>query len=232
MPGFGITDNSKLWVFGQSMSLPYNIRSPGLGWPSLLSKKLNIEYNNYAQAGADNFFIYHTFLENLNNIKDQDLVIIGWSHPSRKSFVIDHGNPVHQEARKQSLVYKTKTKQLFRSDNSSLNTQQKWSLLTPSSTGIDFYDNWFDNYYSLYEQTCNFVSYTDSVRLKCPGIYVPFYFSKESVQDLTLDGAGYMLDFIIDNNVAISKDDYHLTEYGHQLWSDHIYNYIKKLKNA
>jgi lysophospholipase L1-like esterase len=49
------------------------------------------------------------------------------------------------------------------------------------------------------------------------------------VQDLTLDGAGHMLDFIVDNNVAISKDDYHLNERGHQLWSDQIYNYIKNL---
>jgi hypothetical protein len=229
MPGFGITDNSKLWVFGQSMSLPYNIGLPELGWPSLVSKKLNIQHENYSQAGADNFFIYHTFLENLNNINDQDLVIIGWSHPSRKSFVVNSDNPVHQEARKQSLVYTTKTKQIFRSNNSFLNTEKKWSKLTPASTGINFYDNWFDNYYSLYEQTCNFLSYTDSVKLKCPGMYVPFYFSKESIQDLNLVGAGYMLDFIKENNVAISKDDYHLNEHGHQLWADHIYNYIKEL---
>ena len=109
---------------------------------------------------------------------------------------------------------------------------KKWSKLTPTSTGINFYDNWFDNYYSLYEQTCNFLSYTDSVKLRCPGTYIPFYFSKESIQNLKLVGAGYMLDFIVDNNVAISKNDCHLNDYGHQIWSDHIYNYIKKLKNA
>ena len=232
MPGFGITENSKLWVFGQSMSLPYNIGSPEHGWPNLLSNRLNIECKNYAQAGADNFFIYHTFLENLDSIAENDLVIIGWSHPSRKSFVIDNDNPIHKEAIKQSLIYNTKTKQLFRSDNNFLNTQKKWSKLTPTSTGINFYDNWFDNYYSLYEQTCNFLSYTDSVKLRCPGTYIPFYFSKESIQNLKLVGAGYMLDFIVDNNVAISKNDCHLNDYGHQIWSDHIYNYIKKLKNA
>ena len=57
----------KLWIFGHSMCLPYGLEEQQ-GWPALLSKKLDYEYVNFAQSGSDNFFIYHSFLENYKKI--------------------------------------------------------------------------------------------------------------------------------------------------------------------
>lgn len=222
----------KLWVFGQSLCMPFKL-AEYQGWPFLLSKKLNIEYENLSQAGTDNFFIYHTFLENYQRIKDDDIVVIGWSHPSRKTFIVDKSNTAHTDALSYSLHYVTQTQELMRSDVGRLrrpDSKSKWSKLSPLSSGFKFYDTWFDNYYSEHEQCCNFQSYLDSVRLRCPGNYFPFYFSKESVEHIDArDGVGHMLEFVIDNNVAISDDDYHLNVQGHVLWTDCL---IKKIKEC
>lgn len=216
----------KLWVFGQSMSMPHGLAEEH-GWPYLIGQQLNIEYTNFAQPAADNFFIYHTFLENLEQINNDDLVIIGWSHPSRKSFVFDATNPKHKEAVSDNLQYKTKTKTLFRKLNAQPSSLIKWKNMLPLASGHDFYDQWFNNYYSDYEQRCNFQAYLDSVNARVPATYIPFYFSQESVNQIIRQNNNFMLEFIIDNNVAISDSDYHLNSLGHRMWAEHLYSQIK-----
>jgi hypothetical protein len=48
-------------------------------WPELLSKKLNMKYENYAQCGFGNDGIHATFLENIVGRDDIGMVIIMWS---------------------------------------------------------------------------------------------------------------------------------------------------------
>ena len=98
-----------------------------------------------------------------------------------------------------------------------------WSSLN------DFSDDRFKNYYSDHEQRLNFQSYLDSVELTCPGLYIPFYFSKESVETISLTniGGGYMVEFIAENNVVISNNDTHMNELGHNLWAEKMKNIIK-----
>ena len=215
----------KLWIFGQSMCLPFNVLDAE-GWPSLLSNQLGIEYNNTAQPGADNFFIYHCFLENLKLIEEDDIVIIGWSHYSRKSFVFDCTNTQHRNTLKNSLHYKTQTKDLFRSRNLVPNSKDKWLTLQPMDSGDTFYDTWFNHYYSDYEQKCNFQSYLDSVQLRAPKKYIPFYFSKEIVSNINTLPGEYMLEFTIKNKVELSNSDYHINSLGHSLWAKLLYNKI------
>jgi hypothetical protein len=217
----------KLWIFGQSMCLPQGTESHQ-GWGWLLSQWLDAEYNNFAQPGADNLFIYHTFLENLPSITSDDLVVIGWSHPNRKSFVLDHDNPAHQDALPFSLEYRTSDHTFFRSFNSSSSTLDKWLTLRPQQTGSKFYDVWFKNYYSDYEQRCNFQSYLDSVQLRAPTQYIPFYFSQESTNEITRQNDNFMLEFIIKNKVAISKDDFHMNSLGHQMWAEYLLEQIQR----
>ena len=38
----------------------------------------------------------------------------------------------------------------------------------------------------------------------------------------------YMLEFTIENNVALSEDDFHLNATGHQLWADHLIKQINQ----
>jgi hypothetical protein len=199
------------------------------GWPYLLSQELNAEYVNFAQASVDNLFIYHTFLENYKQISQDDIVIIGWSHPARKTFVFDKNNPVHNTALPDSLQYTTATKTFFRSFNKRPDTKSKWSLLKPKDTGLEFFDTWFNNYFSKHEQRCNFQSYLDSVQLRVSGRYIPFYFSQESTAGLnTSHNGNCMLDFVIEHNVAISDQDYHPNAHGHMLWCQHL---LKQIKN-
>lgn len=213
----------KLWIFGHSMCLPDGVEEKQ-GWPFLLSKKLACEYVNFAQAGADNFFIYHTFLEQYKNIAPNDLVVVGWSHPSRKSFVYDPDNPAHVAITPLGLTYQTETKTLFRSFNKHKGGWV-WSS-KPKNSSVGFYDFWFNNYYSKYEQQCNFEAYMDSVAHKVPCRYLPFYFSQESVDQIDRQNDNFMLEFIIQNQVAISKDNMHANAVGHRLWADHLYTQI------
>ena len=215
---------NKLWVFGTSHCLAHNII--GDSWADIVSQQLNFELVNLAQPATDNFFIYHCYLENLSNINKDDIVIVGWSHYSRKSFVLDKTNIKQQQVLADSIIYKTKHLELIRgiSPPGSIN---KFLKLQPKNLGREYYDVWFDNYYSEHEQKCNQQSYMDSVELTCPAKYVPFFFSKESTDNLRLPNhAGYIVDFIAENNVMISSNDGHLNHHGHELWAKHIFKYI------
>lgn len=48
-------------------------------WPTLLSEKLNIELKNYGHGGSCNDIIFETFVSKLDEIKKDDIVIIGWT---------------------------------------------------------------------------------------------------------------------------------------------------------
>ena len=218
----------KIWIFGPSVATAYKLEETQ-GWPYLLSQSLDTEYVNFARESVDNLFIYHTFLENYKQINKDDIVIIGWSHPTRKTFVFDKYNPAHKEALPNSLQYKTATETFFRSSNQRPDTKSKWSLLRPKDTGIKFFDTWFNNYFSEHEQRCNFQSYLDSVKLRVPCCYIPFYFSQESTTGLNVDRCdNFMLDFVIAHDVAISEQDYHPNAQGHILWYQHL---LKQIKN-
>ena len=214
--------NPVIRVFGSSLCLPFNLDPTIKDWPTILQDTLQIKCINLSQPGADNFFIYHSYLENLKEFKNNDIIIIGWSHYSRKSFVLDKNNQDQVSLIPQSLVYKTKTKEFIRGNNPSVNVQQ-WLNMQPKNRNVPYYDTWFNKYYSEYEQKCNFQSYLDSVTLTCPGKYIPFFFSKESVNDINIPShAGFITEFIIDNNVSISPTDAHLNEKGHSMWANHI----------
>jgi hypothetical protein len=81
-----------LWVFGDSMTfghgcnndcvsetrieyLPYKKEGDDI-WPNHLSKLLNYEVVNLGKNGASNDYIFDTILDNFNNIKEDDAVVI------------------------------------------------------------------------------------------------------------------------------------------------------------
>jgi len=218
----------KLWVFGHSFCLPFNLEHKEHCWVDLLARSLNIPYSNLSEPGSDNLFIYHTYRQALPDINYNDLVIIGWSHPSRKSFVLDRDNPKHLAVCDQGLIYKTNTQEFFRSNNPTNKDVNNWLNFKPKDQGLAYYDIWFRDYYSDHEQRLNFQSYSDSVELTCPGRYIPFYFSEESVKgiDLREPHAGFMTEFIIKHQITLSSIDTHINEQGHALWAEHLHKYI------
>lgn len=222
---------SQLWVFGSSLCLPFNLKKSALSWPDILADKLSYECINLAEPGADNFFIYQAYLYHKKHIKSNDLLIILWSHYSRKSFLLDPSNSQQKEVLKNSLIYQTGDQKFIRNHNPINHNIQSWLTMNPKKTNLFYYNSWFENYYSAYEQKCNLQSYIDSVELGKPCGYVSSYFSKESVQDVDITrsiNGGYMVDFIFDNNLVISDTDAHLNESGHNLWAQKLYELINQ----
>jgi hypothetical protein len=214
-----------LYIFGDSLSTACDL-SEEQGWVCKLAKKLNTDYINLAQVAADNFYIYSSYLSVKNKINHDDIVIVGWTHPSRKSFVYDHENTNHIAALDNGLQYQVGNQLLFRSFNPTGDSQHKWKTLAPKSTGKDFFDVWFRDYYSDFEQQCHLQSYYDSVKLTCAGKYIPFFFSKLSIKDLDVTGVATALEFIIDNKVFINENNMHFNDHGHSLWAELIYKTI------
>lgn len=96
-----MVDKQNLWIFGDSFSAPFYHKknkpwseaySKYLGYyPScfgeLLAKELNMNLKNEAEPGIGNESIIDRIILNLNNIKEDDIVIIGWSSPTRWRYV-------------------------------------------------------------------------------------------------------------------------------------------------
>jgi lysophospholipase L1-like esterase len=216
-----------LWVFGDSLSLPFDLDNDHQGWPSLLGNRLGADVKNFAASAADNFFIYSCYLENKKYIQSQDLCVVGWSHPSRKSFVFDQNNTKHVDAIGTGHVYTTPTQKFFRNKNFKNITKNYWVPQSkPVPSGKEFYDTWFENYYSEYEQMYNLQSYHDSVKYTCPAKCIAFFLSKESVAGLTLNSSNFALDFIIERQLNISNTNLHFNSAGHVAWADHLYNQL------
>lgn len=87
--------SQKLYIFGDSFSAGFSFSRPWTnnyvnwkgytpkGFGEIVSKKLNLELINFAENASDNYSILQKFCDNVNNIKKNDLVIIGWSSPLR-----------------------------------------------------------------------------------------------------------------------------------------------------
>lgn len=218
----------RLWVFGDSLSLPYHLDSELDGWPSLVANALDCEIINFAKPAADNFYIYSSYKHALPDINSTDIVIVGWSHPSRKSFVFDDNNPMHTDLLSESYLYETDIK-FIRSKNPLNDSVSKWGKLSPVVSNRPFYDTWFRDYYSPVEQRTNLFAYYSSISATCPGTYIPFFFSKESMADLDITfHAGTMLEFTMSNNCFISSNDAHPNVHGHKLWADNILTFINQ----
>lgn len=94
-------DKKTLWIFGDSFSAPLShklnrywsseyIRYLGYHpsiFPELISRDLDLYLKNVAEPGIGNESILDMISLNLKKIKKDDLVIIGWSAPTRWRFV-------------------------------------------------------------------------------------------------------------------------------------------------
>ena len=97
--------------------------------------------------------------------------------------------------------------------------------MQPKDSGIAYYDNWYRAYFNPAEQKINFQSYLLATKTILPTKkYVPFYFSKASVEDVKHTNNLYMAEFIDKKKVAISKNDAHMNDDGHSQWCKKLYN--------
>lgn len=215
-----------LWVFGHSACLSTGLHNQ-LGWVDLLVKECRLQAcHNFAAEAVDNFYIYHSLLKNLKGIQPNDTVIIGWSHPSRKTFILDRANPHHTQQLKQGALVYDGDPEFFRSTGAKPDNTTKWKNMLPQRQGNQYFDRWFEDYYSEIETVTNFSSYLAAAEHLIPCRYVPFYFSRHSVKDIDVDPSSlFWLDFIMENRVWISESDSHPNERGHRMIADF---FIKK----
>lgn len=91
-----------LWIFGDSFSTQWE----GMGelgvkysewkgytpkiFSNYLSTMLSIDVTQCGTSGADNYTIFDSIISNIPNMNTDDIVVIGWSHPSRFRLEIDN----------------------------------------------------------------------------------------------------------------------------------------------
>ena len=223
-----------LWVFGHSLCLPHDLENDRIGWANILSNKLKYKLKNFSCPAASNFYIYNTLLEQKKNIKKNDIIIIGWSHPNRKTFIYDNKNKIHQKILKDCRILKSQNKKFIKSNTTN---SQVWTAITkPRRTDSAYFDKWFFEYFNEQEQQINFQSYLNSVELSLQNYnYIPFYFNKESIKNLQLNShknnyKTCMMEFILKNKCYINKNNLHFDLNGHHKWYKHIHHIIKELK--
>jgi len=220
-----------IWVFGHSSCTRCGLSDTEKGWIDLISEKYNsANVYNFGEDGSDNLRIYFNIGQHLSSIQPTDVIIVGWSHPSRKTFVYDPLNTQHMAFDKLKTIFYGSNPAFFRSKHKKENSWsfkniQNFAHRHLTKQNNTFFDTYYKNYYSDTESKLNFQAYQDSVKLKVPGLYLPFYFSKESVDQID-DSNLYYLDMILESGEYISKQDMHANANGHKLIADF---FIKKI---
>ena len=84
-----------VWTFGDSLTEGFRsnetwakdyIKWKGyvpLTYGEIISKELNFELVNLGKGGSNNYSIFESFIKNIENIKKDDIVILGWSEVTR-----------------------------------------------------------------------------------------------------------------------------------------------------
>lgn len=218
-----------VWVYGDSNSLGFNLDPGQLAWPDIVAKHMHVALVNRAKPGVDNFFIYQSWLSDLDSMAPDDWVIMGWSHYSRKMFLCQKNNPAQQNVMCHSIQHVDHGMTFMRSRGPATDEPAKYLDLAPKDTGLEYFDHWFRNYYHAYEHQINLQSYIDSVEMRSPQL-VQFYFSRASLQNLrTSDRQPLcMLDFLLDNKLNISDSDCHASVQGHAAWARSILERINE----
>jgi hypothetical protein len=99
---------SKLWVFGDSFSTPFSHYSQYCEYKGytpktyyeIIAEKSNLEIMSLGMGGADNHTILDKIINHLYDIKEEDIIIIGWTDWYRTRVVGNNGqweclNPGH-----------------------------------------------------------------------------------------------------------------------------------------
>lgn len=77
-----------LLTVGDSFTYGEELADLESAWPFLLGKKINYEVNNLALPSKSNSYIVRTVVE---NVSDNDLIIIAWSHFARSEYGDERG---------------------------------------------------------------------------------------------------------------------------------------------
>jgi len=97
-----MNDRNTVWAFGDSYTFghelsdcPTNIEPDHSHrtYSALVAKELNYNYNCKAQGHYANNSICRTIIENINDIKQDDLVLVMWTFLMRREFLLEDTGP-------------------------------------------------------------------------------------------------------------------------------------------
>ena len=118
---------NKLWIFGDSFSSDFDIKyshqnhidymnlidvNEMIHWPTILANKLNYKLVNLAKGGNSNYQIFFNLCENINQIEENDIILIGWAligkfiiaDNNQFSNIHPHGPYFHEPISSSSIV--------------------------------------------------------------------------------------------------------------------------------
>jgi hypothetical protein len=211
-----------IWIFGDSFSAPYQMhldrknqwaidyceykKKIPKAFDEILFDLLNIPTTNLALPGSDNYTIFHTYIQNLQNIKEDDVLIFGWSSVLRYRLGnIEDGFSTILAENGHELV-----KHLF--DNLTQNTINEMLLIRASNA-----------YYRELEDFMKIIEHSSLTK----HIYhwSPFKENRLNIQNISQ---------IAPNGIRTETnsiiDDAHYGEIGHLSLAMHFYKKIKSYK--
>jgi hypothetical protein len=192
-------------------------------WPQLLSEKLVFELKNYGVGGMCNYQIFEEICEHSDEFKNDDIVIVGWTHITRFRWAFNNGG--------WSSIFSD-----FTETTSELMSKITHSEILVNRTNKIFINELYQ-YQKLLEQFC-----------KLLGVELYFWSSddniiyKENKQFIT--EKKYLLNDLISNNNNIFNiiqknggktineetngeiPDNHLAETGHRVQAELFYKHI------
>lgn len=193
-----------IWVFGDSFSTNYGVTLDE-SWPEIIAKKLNKQVKNYAHQAVDNFFIFSNYVNKKSQIQNDDIVLLQWTIPSRKMFIFDENCKSHQVAIQSDNISVTRNNLTY--FRSGPKIKKVWiPSFTNKDRGIEFFDNWYKNYFNLKECEVNLQAYKDASQL-------------DNTIHLSFDR---ILNFITKHKLYLSEDDLHPNAEGHKRLANNI----------
>ena len=106
-----------LKIFGDSFSNYHLPENKNLHWYSLLSNKVNLPFNNFADGGCTNKEILFSLIYNIQDFKENDIIVCNLTHPKRMSLSPGSSEVIFENEvlldGKQCFDIKTKTKKFI-----------------------------------------------------------------------------------------------------------------------
>jgi hypothetical protein len=203
-----------IWYFGDSNTEDYNLEFGWVRsytdwkgyipshWTKLLSNKMNLPYNNFGRNGSDNYTILDSIIEQMEKIKDGDIIIINWTSPIR--YRVADGNKFR------SIIVEGIDKTI---ENLSPQSLEEFALNRSSTLWVNEINNWMKLLKKLF--------LNNQIIFWSP--FTEFYNQKGILKNISLREK---LSIYRETNEKIN--DYHMGENGCKEFTEIIYNYINK----
>ncbi len=219
-----------LWVFGDSFSATYKTNNleiwrgeykkwkgytPNV-WGDFLSSEIKHKLINCALSGADNYTIFESIIDVIDSIKENDIVIVGWSSTLRfrlinkeNHFTTIRPNNFNLDNR---IFSKSTLSNVSDFNNISLNTITEL-LLNRDNVLFQYEINRFIKIINL------------CLGNKCKVIHWSPFQNSNNIMDIIRIECLENLEKIVDETNGYLNDK-HYSENGHKILSEYFYNLI------